>query len=109
MVERQPSLSIGDTTAQTAFPSHEGATLDAPLSVREEEIFQTLCACPDWDAPSPGPVADPKPKERQAGEKRAPVVQRPSRTTKTPPLRRSKRVAEALASRPRTRVGKNRA
>lgn len=109
MVERQPSLSIGDTTAQTTLPSHEGATLDTPLSVREEEIFQTLCACPDWDAPSPGPVADPKPKERQAGEKRAPVVQRPSRTTKTPPLRRSKRVAEALASRPRTRVGKNRA
>lgn len=114
MVERQPSLSIGDTTVQTDVgtlvpPSHEGATLDTPLSVKEEEIFQTLCACPDWDVSSPGPVADSKPKERQAGEKRAPAVQRLSRMTKTPPLRRSKRVAQALASRPRTRVGKNRA
>ncbi|KAF9653148.1 hypothetical protein BDM02DRAFT_2168189 [Thelephora ganbajun] len=114
MVEHQPSLSIDDTTGQTeidtlVLPFSEGTTLDTPLSVREEEIFQTLCACPDWDVPSPSPVAEPKPEKRKIDEKRPSATQRPSRTTKVPALRRSKRVAEALASRPRTRLGKNRA
>lgn len=112
MVERQPSLSIDDTTAQTEINSlspsfHGGATLDTPLSVREEEIFQTLCACPDWDVPSPSP--EPKLKARQGEEKRIPAAQRPSRMTKSPPLRRSKRVADALASRPRARISRSRA
>jgi len=108
MVERQSSSSIDDTARQTEmgtlvpqFP--EGTTLDTPLSVREEEIFQTLCACPDWDAPSPSLVVEPKLEKRKAEEKR------PPRTAKGPPLRRSRRVAESLASRPRMRLGKNRA
>jgi len=107
MVERQPSLSPDDTTGRTELdtpgpPFSEGVTLDTPLSVREEEIFHTLCACPDWDVSPPGPVTEPKP------EKRPRTVERPPRTIKTPPLRRSRRVAEALASRPRVRLGKNR-
>jgi hypothetical protein len=113
MVERQPSSSIDDTIAQTendalvpSFPG--GAALDTPLSVKEKEIFQTLCACPDWDIPSPSPALELKPKSWQVEERRTPVPQRQPRTTKGSPLRRSKRVAEALASRPRARIGKNR-
>ena len=113
MVGRQRSLSIDDTTGQTEIdtlvpPFSQGAALDTPLSVKEEEIFQTLCACPDWDVPLPSPVPGPKPEKRNIEGKRSPAGQRPSRTTKAPPLRRSRRVAEALASRPRTRLGKNR-
>lgn len=113
MVEHRLSLSIDDTTGQTevgdlipTFP--EGTTLETPLSVREKEIFQTLCACPDWDIPSPSPAAEPKPEKRRVEEKRPPVTQRPSRMTKAPPLRRSRRVAERVAS-SRTRLGKSRA
>ena len=114
MVERQPSSSIDNTSLQTEAhtlvpPHSEGATLNTPLSVKEEEIFQTLCTCLDWDVSSPSPVAEPKSKRRQAEEKRLPAVQRLSLTTKPAPLRRSRRVAEALASRPRKRLGKNRA
>lgn len=113
MVERQPSLSTDDTSVQTETdtlvpPFSGGATLDTPLSVKEAEIFQTLCRCPDWDVPSSSPAAEPKSKTRQTEEKRPSVVQRPSYTSKAPALRRSKRVAEALASRPRARSGKNR-
>ena len=113
MVERRLSLSIDDTTGQTGVitlvpPFSEGTTVDTPLSVKEEEIFQTLCAYSDWDVTSPSPIAEPKPEKRKVEEKRSFVAQRPSRTTKTPPLRRSRRVAEALASRCRTRLGKSR-
>ena len=113
MVEHRLSLSIDDTTGQTEVgalvsPFPEGTTLDTPLSVREEEIFQTLCACPDWDVPSPGPVTESKSEKRRVEERRPPVTQRPSRMTKSPPLRRSRRVAERVAS-SRTRLGKNRA
>ena len=113
MVERQPSLSIDDTTRQAEMnapipPFSEAVALNAPLSVKEEEIFQTLCACPDWDVPSPSPVAEPKPEKRKM-EKRPRTAERSSRTAKALPLRRSRRVAESLASRPRARLGKNRA
>ena len=112
MVEHRLSLSIDDTTGQTEVdalvpPFPEGTTLDTPLSVKEEEIFQTLCACPDWDVPSPSPFAELKLEKRKVEEKRLPVVQRQSRTSKAPPLRRSRRVAERVAS-SRTRLGKNR-
>ena len=115
MVERQPSLSTEDTTAHTEIdtlvpPFSASATSETPLSVREEEIFQALCACPDWDAPSPRPVAEPKSKKRFAEEERSPQAPRsPPAANTTTPLRRSKRVAEALASHPRTRLGKSRA
>jgi len=107
MVERRLSLSIEDATEQTEGDTvvpllFEGSTLDTPLSVKEEEIFQTLCACSDWDDPLPGPATERKPEKRKA-QKRPPMVPRPPRTTKAPPLRRSRRVAEALASRCRTR------
>lgn len=115
MVERptSPSINTNDTTEQAeidtlppTFP--EGATQEAPLSLKEVEIFRTLCVCSDWDIPSPSPVVEQKPKKRQVEEKQSPGVQRPSRIAKGPPLRRSKRVAEALASRPRARLGKTR-
>ena len=114
MFERQPSFSVDDISLQTEtdalVPSFsEGDTLGTPLSIKEEEIFQTLCTCPDWDVPSPSPATDPRPKRRQTEERRPTAVQRPCRSTKAPPLRRSKRVAEALTSRTRTRLGKNRA
>ena len=118
MVERQPSFPIDDTSMQMetdilVLPFSERATLDTPLSVKEEEIFQTLCTYPDWDVPSPKPATEqkPKPKRWQTEERRppSPSVQRTPRTTKVAPLRRSRRVAEALASRPRKRSGKNRA
>ena len=113
MVERQHSLSIDDTTGKADMdilipPFSDGTTLNAPLSVKEAEIFQTLCACPDWDAPSPSPATDLKPEKQQAEGKRPRTAERPSRAADAPPLRRSRRVAESLASRPRTRLGKNR-
>lgn len=107
MVERRLSLSIEDATEQTKGdavlpPLFDGSSLDTPLSVKEEEIFQTLCACPDWDDPLPSPVAEQKLEKRKV-EKRPPVVPRSSRANKVPPLRRSRRVADALALRCRTR------
>lgn len=113
MVERQLSLSIDDTTVRAETdtlvpPFPEGIALDTPLSVKEEEIFQTLCTCLEWDVLSPSPATEPGPKRRQTEERRPPVVQRPSHTARSAPLRRSKRVADALASRPRTRLDKNR-
>lgn len=114
MVERQPCLSTGDPTVQIEIgtpvpPVSEGGTLDTPLSMKEEEIFQALCAYPDWETPSPGSTPEPNSKKRHAEERPTPAVQRSSRTIEVSPLRRSKRVAEALASRPRKRSGKNRA
>ena len=114
MVERQHSLSIDDTARKTDVdtpipPFSEGTTLDTPLSVKEAEIFQTLCACPYWDAPSPSPATDPKPEKRKPEGKRPRTAEPQSRAVKNPPLRRSRRVAESLALRPRARLGKNRA
>ena len=118
MVERQHSLSIDDTTWKTDMdtlipPFSEGTTLDTPLSVKEAEIYQTLCACPDWDVPSPSPATELKPEKRKTDGKRPRTAEQPSRAARSPPLRRSRRVAESLALRPRsttrTRLGKNRA
>ena len=118
MVERQHSLSIEDTTRKTdmdtlTHPFSEGATLDTPLSVKEAEIFQTLCACHDWDAPSPSPATELKPEKRKIEGKRPRTAEQLPRVAKSPPLRRSRRVAESLALRPRgttrTRLGKSRA
>jgi hypothetical protein len=64
------------------------ATVETPLSATEKEIFRTLCAMPDWDET----VDNSPPNE----------ITETSMTCERP-LRRSKRVANAVAARTRTR------
>jgi hypothetical protein len=71
------------------------ATVETPLSATEQEIFRTLCAMPDWDketSPTDETVDNPPPNEIT---EKSMICERP--------LRRSKRVANAVAARTRTR------
>lgn len=78
-------------TAALAMGGKQVEHMDDPLSATEQEIFQELCVIPDWD--------------REGDEAEAMVVDPPvsvETTVAVPhadrPLRRSKRVADALAA-----------
>ncbi|GLB35350.1 hypothetical protein LshimejAT787_0209150 [Lyophyllum shimeji] len=103
------ALSSSDRTAQDA---------DAPLSATEQEIFRTLCDIPDWDKEN-SPLSSPKPAERKTAPTVAAVsggtqvqntqtghAQAPAKESERPgrPLRRSKRVADAIAAQAQTRT-----
>jgi len=96
------SAPFGLATGLSVGGKQSGDT-EVPLSATEQEIFQELCVIPDWDREtSEGGEeeldVDPKAVEAQmtmTGLSPAPVAQteHPDR-----PLRRSKRVADALAA-----------
>jgi hypothetical protein len=93
--------------------------VQTPLSATEREIFQSLCCLPEWEddspaaepevaistklpSPTPAPVVDESPSCVQEEVQEAPPKER--RNVERP-LRRSRRVANAIAAttRPRTR------
>jgi hypothetical protein len=103
-------------------------SVEAPLSPSEQEIFQTLLDLSDWDAPTQAStnasitmtsdldadavtLMDLETEEEQDVEakKVTKTVHRRRRSTgssRDRPLRRSKRVANAIAARSRTRLNK---
>ena len=92
-------------TAALAMGGKQVEPVEVPLSVTEQEIFQELCVIPDWDRePSEGGedsmVLDvnscPTREEIVQTTTPTPVTTRTGRSDR--PLRRSKRVADALAA-----------
>ncbi|RPD65963.1 hypothetical protein L226DRAFT_455201 [Lentinus tigrinus ALCF2SS1-7] len=77
--------------------------VETPLSPTEEEMFRVLCAASDWEPTMPaaeGPVEENA--EDAAAASARPATEAPD-CAHEPPLRRSKRVANAVATRSRTR------
>jgi hypothetical protein len=97
-------------TTHLSYPSDLNSIIeptlevDPPLSSTEQEIFQTLCANPDWDDESVplGHAEHPTPSEEEkklSDANDSKVVGKPARNvTELRPLRRSKRVANATAA-----------
>ena len=91
-------------TAALAVGGKQAEPVEVPLSATEQEIFQELCVIPDWDRePSEGGEetmvldVDPCPVQEENTQTRTPApAPRPERPAR--PLRRSKRVADALAA-----------
>lgn len=109
VVSIHPSLAIKSTDISMP-PLEEDHSPELALSPIEQEIFQSICGCADWE--SPPLVTDvvieaiEKAREEEARilEEQVPCGGR-ART-----LRRSKRVADAIAStRPRTRSSRSKA
>jgi hypothetical protein len=83
--------------------------VETPLSATEQEMFHALCSIPDWDKESPvSPsviLAEEGP--RNAEEPRVDSVPEPTQpepsSDRARPLRRSKRVADAIAAQSSTR------
>lgn len=108
-ISLHPSLGIKSNEI-TMPPLEEDHSPELALSPIEQEIFQSLCGCADWDSPPlvtdivVEAVEKAREEEARALEERVPCGGR-ART-----LRRSKRVADAIAStRPRTRSSRSRA
>ncbi|EIW60306.1 uncharacterized protein TRAVEDRAFT_70735 [Trametes versicolor FP-101664 SS1] len=94
--------------ATSALDGHRPAMEEAPLPVvetlspTEEAMFHVLCADPEWDEAPRSPTEEHAP---EVGD----TAIRPADTTETPqdrPLRRSKRVANTVTTRSRTRSSK---
>lgn len=96
--------SLPEHTIQTS--PEDAGTVETPLSAIEQEMFHVLCAIPDWEKENFAPAVtvslptstsfavDNRPTMEVTVEDRAAVADRP--------LRRSKRVANAIAVRSRT-------
>jgi hypothetical protein len=101
--------SLGTQSMEIPLPALEERSVpEAPLSPTEQEIFRSFCGSPEWDTPSPTVMEVASNSEKENEEIR-PVEERTPRGGYTRTLRRSKRVADAMASRSRTRSGKTRA
>ncbi|OSD02904.1 hypothetical protein PYCCODRAFT_1366761 [Trametes coccinea BRFM310] len=106
--------------ASSAIDGHRPVPEEAPpvveaLSPTEEEMFHVLCADPEWDADRT-PAEEPMQDTEDAAPPPSPPPQPQRRTSSRPPdaseaaqdrpLRRSKRVANAVTTRSRTRSSK---
>jgi hypothetical protein len=92
--------------------------LDTPLSATEQEMFSAFCLIPDWDKENSPPAPQQPPAQEKAFvvddqeidilSETSPATTNAVGTTTTPPgerpLRRSKRVANAMAVAARTRT-----
>ncbi|THH09484.1 hypothetical protein EW146_g8675 [Bondarzewia mesenterica] len=94
--------------------SEDKLAAETPLSPTEQEMFQTLCDVSDWEG-SPMTAAavnvdlEPLPEDDGGGiriDKPVETVVRRRSCSRDRPLRRSKRVANAMAARSRTRSSK---
>ncbi|KAF8061528.1 hypothetical protein FPV67DRAFT_283807 [Lyophyllum atratum] len=97
------ALSLPDRTAEDA---------DLPLSATEQEIFRTLCDIPDWEKENSPPCSSML-AEQKTGPTGAQTHYAPPEHVPAPaadcdrserPLRRSKRVADAMAAQTQTRT-----
>jgi hypothetical protein len=91
-----PSLGINSIEVSVHLLQDDGVT-ESPLSPTEQEIFHSFCGSPEWDTPAQATVHE---EEVVSGD------ERPGEHPRT--LRRSKRVADAMASKSCTRSGKPR-
>ena len=91
-------------TASLAIGGKQAEPVEVPLSATEQEIFQELCVIPDWDR-EPSECAEDAmvldvdsrpPREEDVAVTATATVTRKERSDR--PLRRSKRVADALAA-----------
>lgn len=105
------SAPFGLTTGLSVGGKQSGDT-EVPLSATEQEIFQELCVIPDWDRETseggeedtmeldvdPKAVPVEEAQMRTSSLSAAPVAQPTQTEHPDRPLRRSKRVADALAA-----------
>ncbi|KAI0374710.1 hypothetical protein BV20DRAFT_1079791 [Pilatotrama ljubarskyi] len=100
--------------ATSAIDGHRPVAEEPPpvveaLSPTEEEMFHVLCADPEWDAVTPSPTEERPPEVSDAAVAAAVVPISPTTAAEVAqerPLRRSKRVANAVTTRSRTRSSK---
>jgi len=87
-----PSVNLA-LAALHPLTSTEGAAAltEMPLSPTEQEMFRTLCVHPDWETEEAGTTRNGE--NADTAPKRSPTRERP--------LRRSRRVADAVAARSR--------
>ncbi|KAI0361914.1 hypothetical protein OH77DRAFT_3602 [Trametes cingulata] len=96
--------------ATSAIDGHRPVAEEPPpvveaLSPTEEEMFHVLCADPEWDAVTPAPTEERPPDVADAAVMPVPPTNT-AEVAQEPPLRRSKRVANAVTTRSRTRSSK---
>ncbi|OCH95601.1 hypothetical protein OBBRIDRAFT_788148 [Obba rivulosa] len=96
-----PPFKLEYSMFEKETPLVQDLAEESPLSPTEEEMFEVLCSAADWD------LRTPKTAERIVVEE---VPARATRSRDPPchdrPLRRSKRVANAIATRTRGRSNK---
>ncbi|KAI0928379.1 hypothetical protein AcW1_005639 [Taiwanofungus camphoratus] len=102
LISVHPQFALTSAVFPTSAASPEDEVVDeGPLSPTEEEMFRVLCSNPDWETSAP--VASVATSSQN--------IESPGETAKDSacrdrPLRRSKRVANAVANRSRTRSTK---
>jgi hypothetical protein len=91
-------------------PPEDAAMVETPLSATEQEMFHALCVIPDWEKDTSAPaipaaksviVDDELSEEALVDDRALPAI-----AAADAPLRRSKRVANAIAVRSRTQSGR---
>lgn len=91
-----PSFDMAFAALRPGAPAEDGSHVrESPLSQSEQEMFHTLCVCPDWEDEKEIEVVGAESSAESCGKEEK-------------PLRRSRRVADAAAARscatpPRTR------
>ncbi|OBZ75620.1 hypothetical protein A0H81_04494 [Grifola frondosa] len=95
-------------SAEPGFYSAEDiVVVEAPLSPTEEEMFHVLCSAPEWEERVEGPSTSTVPAAPlPVVVEELPAIAAKDSPCHERPLRRSKRVANAIATRSRTRSTK---
>ncbi|CAL1704240.1 unnamed protein product [Somion occarium] len=102
-----PPFALAAAARPPPLPSPEDEfVVETPLSPTEEEIFRSLCSAPEWESSTS--VASMSAGDRNAESNDPATIESVSRETvrRDRPLRRSKRVANAAATRSQTRSSK---
>lgn len=92
-------------TASGPLLQEDAGLAETPLSPTEQEMFHTLCAAPDWDDGASAKDVPEVDQDEERAESEPAEEEKPARRQQRP-LRRSKRVANAIAARSRTRSSK---
>lgn len=86
-----PSFDVALAALRPCVPTEDVSNLrDTPLSPSEQELFHTLCVCPDWESEEVEVVDNESSSEAHSREEK--------------PLRRSRRVADARSRAMRLRT-----
>lgn len=97
-----PAYTLDSAVLSTPLPED---VVHAPLTPSEEEMFDSLCTAPDWETPaSTNGIPDALEENCDTADGTADIAK--DHTRRDRPLRRSKRVANAIATRSRTRSSK---
>jgi hypothetical protein len=107
LISVHPSLGIKSMDISVPALQEDNGVQETPLSPTEQEIFHSFCGSPEWDSPTPV-ITEITAESGKENEDIRPAEERTLRGVRARTLRRSKRVADAMASRSRTRSGKSR-